>query len=226
MHPNDNQSGRQVIAIDGPNASGKGVLSRRLADRFGWPLLVTGLMYRAAGLAVDEAGADHDDEAASERIIRSLRFEVRPPDTLLVDGVPADVEKLKGHEAGEAASKISAYRKVRDHVHNVQREFARQGNVVIEGRDIGTVIAPDARYKIYLTASPEVRAQRRLKELQEKGADADFGIVLEGVNRRDERDMNRAHSPLRPAEDAVIIDTSDLTPDEVFERALEYLKST
>ncbi|MDP9211691.1 MAG: (d)CMP kinase [bacterium] len=229
MHPRTSASTsgkRAVVAIDGPNASGKGALSKRLAGHFGWPLLVTGLMYRAAGLAVAEAGVDFDDEPACVEVIRALRFTLDAPDTLLIDGVPADVRKLQSHEVGEAASRVSAYRKVRQHVHAVQREFAEQGNVIIEGRDIGTVIAPDARFKIYLTASPEVRARRRLKELAGRGVDADYETVLADVSRRDERDTKRAHSPLRPAEDAVIIDTSDMTLDEVFRSALEHLENS
>ncbi|MEX2209566.1 MAG: (d)CMP kinase [Patescibacteria group bacterium] len=225
-HTNDTPAKRSVVAIDGPNASGKGSLSRRLAEHLGWPLLDTGLMYRAGGLAVAEAGADLDDEAMCERIIHGLRFELRHPAGLFINGKPADVQKLRSHEGGEAASRVSAYRTVRDHVHRVQRAFAKEGDVVMDGRDIGTVTVPDARYKIYLTASPEVRAARRVKELQDRGIDADYETILADVNRRDERDMNRKHDPLRPAEDALIIDTTDMTPDEVFERALEYLKGT
>ncbi len=216
---------RRIITIDGPNASGKGSLARTLSGRLGWPVLDTGLMYRATGLAVTDQGVDPDDEAACLKVVERLSFTIDPPDRLLIGGRPADVRTLRSHEAGGAASRVSVHRGVRDHVHRLQREFAESGEVIIDGRDVGTVTVPDARCKFFLTASPEVRATRRVAELVRRDITADYEQILADVRDRDARDTNRLHDPLRPAPDALVVDTTGLTPDEVVAAAMRHIAS-
>lgn len=186
-----------TVAIDGPAAAGKGTLSRAVAKRFGFAHLDTGLLYRAVGAKV-ASGAE------AEVAARTLQ--------------PADLEAegLRSLEAGQAASRVAALPAVRAALVAFQRSFARRdGGAVLDGRDIGTVICPEAEVKLYVTASAEVRAQRRWREL---GGDLDQ--VLAEVRERDARDMGRADAPLRPAEDAVIIDTSDLTIESAVAEAI------
>lgn len=216
--------GKSVITIDGPNGAGKGTLGRALSEELGWPVLDTGLMYRAAAMAVLEAGIDLEDEAACGQATAALEFSIEPPDTLLVDGVPAEHDRLRSPEAGEAASKVSVHRSVRDHLQAVQREFAEGEEVIIDGRDIGTSVVPDAKYKFFLTASPEARARRRLEALAGQAPPMDYETMLEDVERRDARDRNRTHDPLQPAEDALEIDTTDLTVEAVADQALGVIK--
>ena len=185
-----------TVAIDGPAAAGKGTISRLIAARFGFAHLDTGLLYRAVGAKVAE-GAEAIEAAQS-----------------LSD---ADLARddLRSLEAGQAASKVAAIPEVRRALLEFQRRFARaEGGAVLDGRDIGTVICPEADVKLFVTASAEVRAHRRWLEVG-----GDEAQVLAEVRERDERDMNRADAPLRPAEDAVIIDTSDLSIDEAADRA-------
>ena len=190
-----------TIAVDGPAAAGKGTVSRAVAERFGFAHLDTGLLYRAVGA-------------------RSLSGE-RPASA--ARGLsPADLERadLRGAEVAQAASRVAADPEVRAALLAFQREFARrQGGAVLDGRDIGTVIAPEAEVKLYVTASAEVRAERRRAELAAKGDERPFDEVLADVRTRDERDANRADAPLRRAADAVLIDTTDLSIEEAVERA-------
>lgn len=185
-----------TVAIDGPAAAGKGTISRAVAERFGFAHLDTGLLYRAVGARV-AAGAEPEAAALA----------LSPED--LAD------HDLRTLAAGQAASRVAAIPEVRAALVQFQRRFARrEGGAVLDGRDIGTVICPEAEVKLYVTASPEVRAHRRWLEL---GGDAD--VVLAEVRERDARDMNRADAPLRPAPDAVILDTSDMTIEAAVERA-------
>ena len=185
-----------TVAIDGPAAAGKGTISRAVAERFGFAHLDTGLLYRAVGARVAAGAAP---EAAAQAL---------SPDDL-------GNAELRTLAAGQAASRVAAIPEVRAALVQFQRRFARrEGGAVLDGRDIGTVICPEAEVKLYVTASPEVRAHRRWLEL---GGDAD--VVLAEVRERDARDMNRADAPLRPAPDAVILDTSDMTIEAAVERA-------
>lgn len=185
-----------TVAIDGPAAAGKGTISRAVADRFGLAHLDTGLLYRAVGARVDEGM----DPVAAAR-------------TLTAGDLSRD--DLRTLAAGQAASKVAAIPEVRLALVDFQRRFARrEGGAVLDGRDIGTVICPEAEVKLFVTATPEIRAHRRWLEI---GGDA--GRVLAEVRERDERDMNRNDAPLRPAPDAIMIDTSTLTIDEAVERA-------
>lgn len=202
-----------IIAIDGTAASGKGTLARRLAAHLGLPHLDTGALYRACALHLVEAGGDPADEVAA--VAAAAR--VRPED--------ADNPALRTDSVAQAASRVSAYPGVRAALLAFQRDFAGQpGGAVLDGRDIGTVVCPDADAKIFVTAEVAVRARRRYEELQARGETAIYGAVLEDMKARDERDTTRAAAPLRPADDALVLDTSGLTPDQVVDRALAHIR--
>ena len=202
-----------IIAIDGPAASGKGTLARRLAAHFGLPHLDTGLLYRATARAILESGHALDDVQAAVAAARGLA---------LTDFNEA---ALRGRAMGEAASRVAALPEVRTALESLQRAFAmRPEGAVLDGRDIGTVIAPSADVKIYVTASAEERARRRTLELAARGEAADYEAVLSDVRIRDERDSNRAVAPLRPARDAAILDTTTLDADAAFDEALSIVR--
>lgn len=197
-----------IIAVDGPAASGKGTIAARLAAHFGLPYLDTGLLYRAVGMAVRAAGGDLDDPDQAAEAARALRL------TSLGD--PA----LTGRAAGDAASRVAFHPPVRAALLKLQKDFAHQpGGAVLDGRDIGTVIAPDAPVKIYVTADPEIRARRRWQQLIGRGEDVAFEAILEDIRKRDARDADRDAAPMVAAEDAVLLDTTDLGIDAAFEAA-------
>ncbi len=197
-----------IIAIDGPAAAGKGTLARRLAEHYGLRYLDTGALYRAVGLAVVRGGGDPGDARMAEAAARRL-------DTALLDD-----PELRAAGTGVAASKVAAIPGVRAALLDFQRTFAAQPpGAVLDGRDIGTVVCPDADVKLFVTASPEVRARRRWLELKEAGEEVPFGEILAQVRERDERDMNRAEAPLRPAPDAHLLDTSELDIEAAFRAA-------
>jgi CMP/dCMP kinase len=188
-----------IIAIDGPAASGKGTLGKRLAAHFGLRHLDTGLIYRAVAKALMDAGHRLDDQTHAVAAARAL------------DPGAFDEKTLKGHAMGEAASIVSAIPEVRAALVAFQREFAAAPpGAVLDGRDIGTVICPDADIKIFVVAAPEVRARRRAAELKAAGQSADEAAILQDIRRRDERDRSRAVAPLKAADDAVELDTSNL----------------
>lgn len=199
-----------VIAVDGPAAAGKGTLARRLAQHLGLPYLDTGLLYRAVGRRALDAGADPADPVAAEAAARTL--------------TPADLERadLRGPVADSAASKVAAIGGVRAALLDFQRRFGAAHGAVLDGRDIGTVVFPEARLKLFVTASPEVRALRRHAELAARGAAPSLDEVARDMADRDARDANRGVAPLRPAEDAKVLDTSGLDADAVFEIALSW----
>jgi CMP/dCMP kinase len=204
-----------IIAIDGPAASGKGTLGKRLAAHYGLRHLDTGLLYRAVAQAVLDAGHRLDDAGRAAAAAKTL------------DPAQFDEEALKSHAAGEAASVVSAIPEVRAALFQFQREFAAAPpGAVLDGRDIGTVICPDADAKIFVTASSEVRARRRAREMRSQGKPADEAAILADIRRRDERDTHRAIAPLRPAADAHILDTSDLDIDAVLREAIAIVEET
>ena len=197
-----------LIAIDGPAASGKGTLARRLADYYHLPHLDTGLTYRAVAHRLLARGLPLDDEARAVEAARQ------------VDLADLDKHALSAHAVGDAASRIAVFSEVRRILVEKQRAFARQpGGAVLDGRDIGTVVCPDAEVKLYITASAEVRAQRRLRDIEGRGGMADLADILADIRRRDERDMGRADSPLRPARDAHLLDTSNMSIEAAFQAA-------
>lgn len=208
-----------IIAIDGPAAAGKGTLARRIAEAFGFAYLDTGSLYRATAKKVLDQAIDPDDEQGCTVVALNLT----PGDL--------DVEGLRTEAVGQAASKVSAIPGVRSALLRFQREIAAnppggKAGAVLDGRDIGTVVCPDADVKFFVTASTEVRAERRFKELRDAGEDAIYARVLEEMRERDARDTNRAVAPLKPAEDATVIDTSGLDADQVFEQAREIVTAT
>jgi cytidylate kinase len=197
-----------VIAVDGPAASGKGTIARGLAQRYGLPHMDTGLLYRAVALNLWRWGGDPSSEFEA----------LRACDVLSID--PAD-EELRSEPVSRIASSISAYPSVRTALLERQKQFAGQpGGAVLDGRDIGTIIAPDADVKLFVTASAEVRAQRRVRELLERGMPAHYEDVLLDIRARDERDTNRPVAPLRQASDAILLDTSGLTAEEAIAEAI------
>ncbi|WP_112963155.1 (d)CMP kinase [Agrobacterium sp. fls2-241-TYG-188a] len=197
-----------TIAIDGPAAAGKGTLSRRIAEVYGFHHLDTGLTYRATAKALLDAGLPLNDETVAERT------------ALTLDLAGLDRAVLARHEVGEAASKVAVMPAVRRALVEAQRGFAgKEPGTVLDGRDIGTVVCPDAQVKLYVTASPEVRARRRYDEIVASGNAADFDAVFADVKTRDERDMGRADSPLKPAEDAHLLDTSEMGIEAAFQAA-------
>ncbi|WAP69997.1 (d)CMP kinase [Jiella pelagia] len=200
-----------TIAIDGPAAAGKGTLAKRVAQHYLLPYLDTGLLYRAVGRQIALAGANPDDPEAAGRFAREL------------DLSHLDDPTLRGHEAGELASRVAVHGPVREALVTFQRSFAaRPEGAVLDGRDIGTVICPEARVKIFVTASAEVRARRRTDELVAHGRDdVDFDRILAEVRARDERDSGRNVAPLKPADDAHLLDTSQLDIDAAFRAACE-----
>jgi cytidylate kinase len=198
-----------IIAVDGPAASGKGTIARALARHYGLPHLDTGKLYRATGLAVRLAGHDPHDVAAAAQAARHL-------DPALLD----DPDLMSGENA-QNASIVSAHPPVRAALLETQRAFAGQpGGAVLDGRDIGTVIAPHALAKLFVTASPECRADRRHRELAAKGDPADFAAVLADILARDARDSGRSTAPLRRAADAALLDTTELAIDAAVQRAI------
>lgn len=201
--------GRLVIAVDGPAASGKGTLARRLAAHYGLPYLDTGLLYRMVARAMLDDGRDIHDAAAAEQVVASF------------DQSAFAEDRLRGREIGEAASVVAAMPAVRKGLIERQRSFAAQPQgAVLDGRDIGTVICPEAPAKLFVTATPEVRAARRHKELAGRGEAATFEGILADIRRRDARDSGRSDAPLKAAEDAVILDTSALTVEEAVAAAI------
>lgn len=207
-----------VITVDGPSAAGKGTLARRLAAHFGFDFLDTGSLYRGVGLAVLRQRLDPADEKAATAAAKALKPEIL--------AAPA----IRAENTSAAASKVAAIPSVRAAILNWQRDFARDaasnsGGAVLDGRDIGTVVCPDADAKLFITASVQARADRRVKELQARGETAIYARVLQDMQERDARDQGRSISPTKPATDALIIDTSDLTADQVFERALAFIAS-
>ncbi len=188
-----------VIAVDGPAASGKGTIADRLAADYGLPHLDTGLLYRAVGLALVRDGHDLDDAAAGETAARRLDFN------------HLENPELRGAVAGEAASRVALHPPVREALLKFQRDFAaRSGGAVLDGRDIGTVIAPGAAAKLFVTASAEARAERRWKQLRVTGGDLELAVVLADILRRDARDAHRDAAPMVMAPDAVLLDTTDM----------------
>ena len=217
------------IAIDGPVGAGKSTVADEVARRLGILHLDTGAMYRAVGLAVVKAGIDPQDEAAVTAFCQGggARVDVRYENgaqVTLVNG--EDVSDLiRSQEAGTAASAVSRYAAVRRMLVSRQQELSREQPMLLDGRDIGTVVLPDARVKIYLTASAEARARRRLLQLREKGEDPDFETILAEVNARDHQDMTRETDPLRQAEDAVLLDSSDLDFEQTVQAVLRLVEA-
>jgi cytidylate kinase len=203
-----------IITVDGPAASGKGTLAKRLAKHYGLPHLDTGLLYRGVGYLMLESGHSLDDVAAAARIAHAL------------DLSKIDHEMLRSDAVGEAASRVAAIPGVRAALLKLQQDFARQeAGAVLDGRDTGTVIAPDADVKIFVTASPEERARRRHIELAARQTPVEYCVVISDIKKRDERDSGRSIAPLKPAPDAVLLDTTHLDIEAAFRAAIEIVEA-
>jgi cytidylate kinase len=211
-----------VVTVDGPSGVGKGTISQRLAARLGWHLLDSGALYRLTGLAARRRGIDLGDEPAVAKV--AIALDVRFAPGLGEIEVFLDDQEVTGairtEACGNDASRVAALGSVREALLGRQRAFRQPPGLIADGRDMGTTVFPGAPAKIFLTASVEVRAERRYKQLIEKGLDVSLGSLLQEIAERDERDRTRSVSPLIPADDAVIIDTSELDADQVFERVM------
>lgn len=219
--------GGLIMAVDGPSGTGKSTMCRALAKRLDAKYVDTGAMYRVATLAVLRAGVDPADTPRVIEATAELPLEVSddPDSTQVLLGGEDVKAEIRGAEVTRHVSAVSAIPEVRTNLVELQRKLAREaGRAIVEGRDIGTVVLPDAPAKVFMTASAEVRAKRRFEQDVAAGRKADFEAVLADVQRRDEADSSRATSPLRPAEDAVLVDTSEMTPDEVLAALTEVVE--
>ena len=218
-------NGVPVVAIDGPTGSGKGAISRSLAVTLGWHLLDSGALYRSAALTASRKGLRLDQPEALAAAVSRMQVEFSPagdPETTFLDG--NDITALlRTEECGAMASRIAVVPEVRKALWVRQRAFARPPGLIADGRDMGTVVFPEAELKVYLTASPEERARRRYKQLIQKGIDVSLPILSEDIARRDERDANRVVAPLKPAADGRVLDSTGLSPEEVVARIQDWL---
>ena len=217
-------NGYYSIAIDGPGGAGKSSLAKRLASSFNFIYVDTGAIYRTVGLAAHRRGIDPKNEAEMQCLLPEIKIDMMYNDAgeqcMILNG--EDVSKeIRLPEISMLASAVATLPAVRSFLLETQRKFAKENNVIMDGRDIGTVVLPEAELKIYLTADVRVRAERRYKELQQKGVEANFEEVLEEMQQRDWQDMNREIAPLKQAEDAVIVDTSDIDFEQSFQLLCE-----
>ncbi|HUF72842.1 MAG TPA: (d)CMP kinase [Gammaproteobacteria bacterium] len=212
-----------VVAIDGPSGSGKGTIAAGLAERLGWHRLDSGALYRCVGLAASRKGVALTDAGGLAAMARELDL-VFDGETIRLDGDDVSVA-IRSESAGQAASAVAALPAVRTALLERQRAFAAAPGLVADGRDMGTVVFPDAELKVFLTASAEERARRRHKQLKEKGISVSLRDLSKGIADRDERDSSRKVAPLRPAEDARVLDSTDRSPQEVIRQVLEWLEA-
>ena len=214
-----------IITVDGPSGAGKGTLCHALAEKLGFDFLDSGAIYRITALAAVKSGTALDDEDSLTEIGRNLDVKFIPKDgevNVILNGENVG-DQIRTAEAGQNASKIAVFPKVREALLQRQRDFSSDRGLIADGRDMGTVVFPDAQVKLFLDASAEERTKRRVKQLQEKGFNANFDEILAEIKERDYRDRNRAVAPLVPAKDALLLDSTDLSIDEVIEQALNHI---
>jgi cytidylate kinase len=214
------------IAIDGPGGAGKSTLAKGLAKKLGFAYVDTGAIYRTVGFAARARGIAPDDASAVSAMLKEIKVEARfesGVQNMYLDGEFLG-DRIREHEISHYASAVSAIPAVREYLFDMQRNIADENNVIMDGRDIGTVILPDAQLKIFLTATAEERAERRTRELEEKGQKADYAQILADIKERDERDSSRAIAPLKPADDAILFNNSGYTPERSLAEALKIVK--
>ncbi|MGB0662284.1 MAG: (d)CMP kinase [Pontibacterium sp.] len=217
-----------IITVDGPSGSGKGTLCRLLSDQLGWQLLDSGALYRLVALAAQQHGVSLEDQEALVTLAAHLDVQFTPSQEEAAVDITLEGQLvsnlIRNEEVGKAASVVAAIPAVRTALLERQRAFATAPGLIADGRDMGTVVFPNAPLKIYLDASADVRAQRRYNQLISKGANASLQAILDDVRARDDRDMNRSVAPLRPAEGAIILDSTQLTIEQVLTRVLEEVR--
>lgn len=218
-----------VITIDGPSGSGKGTISARVAQKLGWHMLDSGALYRLVGLAAQRHAIQIDNEAALVPLAAHLDIEFKADSgnhELIVVLEGEDVtDDIRTEECGRLASQVAVISSVRSALLDRQRAFLQMPGLVADGRDMGTVVFPDAKLKVFLTASAQIRAERRLKQLIKKGINVNFAAILDDITRRDARDSQRSVAPLLAADDAIIVDTSDLSIDAVVDKVLQLYRN-
>ena len=216
-----------IVTVDGPSGAGKGTLCYALAEKLGFALLDSGAIYRVLALAALKSAVDLDDESGLTALARGLDVRFLPVDgavRVLLGGEDVSAS-IRTQAVAEAASRVAVFPVVRAALLQLQREFAQDSGLIADGRDMGTVVFPAAAAKLFLDASVEARAKRRYKQLQSQGIDGNFAQILAEVKARDERDRNRAVAPLKPAEDALVLDSTALSIDEVVKQALDYIRT-
>ena len=215
-----------IIAVDGPSGAGKGTLCYALAEKLGFALLDSGAIYRVTALAALKRAVDLNDEFQLAELARNLNIEFLPVDgevNIMLDGMNVS-SLIRTQEVAEAASKIAVFPQVRAALLQLQQDFAKNEGLIADGRDMGTVVFPNAQVKLFLDASAEERAKRRYKQLQNKGINGNFAQILAEIQERDFRDRNREVAPLKPADDALLLDSTTLSIDEVIAQALAYIQ--